>query len=246
MMPDPARRWRRFGRRGRQLALAAGTGWALLLALVLKIAPQPEPLPRPVPPRLEWRPEARFGLRRGRVAEVLRVLWSPVAFALPSPAGFSHALRRERARIGPSVDSPLPSPAFFEGAKGARDGGGAVQLAAPSPAPGPRREADPVFPPRPVPAPARQFPPGWSAADFTGLREDYAMWADGAWRARVEAVFDADGLPRAVLLTASSGEPDVDRRLVRGVRGWRLRNPDAPRAGVVEWRVPAGSGKGTP
>lgn len=241
---DPVRRWRRFSRAGRRWAIAAVALWVLLWSWLLGIAPVPEPLPRETPPRVAWWPD---GLPPGRGSEVqtdIRLLWSPSVFALPTPAGFSHSLRRGRARLTPPVQTVRPAAAYLE------TGGDVMpmdnDLARPirlSAAPEPARtwSVAGVFPPRTLEpeAPRMVFPEGWESRLFSGMELTFGEWTSQAWMARMEMRFDSGGVPQSMLLVQSSGMPEVDRRLARTARGWRLLDPGAPRSGIVAWIRPA-------
>ncbi len=240
---DPVRRWRRFNRAGWRMALGAGGLWLLLGTLLLGIAPAPEPLPRETPPRVAWWPQGAPPGRAEGTSVDLRTLWSPAAFALPTPAGFSHALRRGRARLTPPVQTVRPDAAYLP-----QDPPDAAVTAAAAPlrlttAEEPRRPdwAPGVFPPRqPEPGTARMvFPSGWESRLFSGVALDFGVWTGEAWTARMEMRFDGGGVPQSMLLVQSSGLPEVDRRLARAARGWRLLEPAAPRTGVVGWICPA-------
>jgi hypothetical protein len=240
---DPVRRWHRFNRAGWRMALGAGGLWLLLGMLLLGIAPAPESLPRETPPRVAWWPLGGPPGRPDGAVVDLRMLWSPSVFALPTPAGFSHSLRRGRARLTPPVQTVRPEAAYLP-----PDplGAAAVMDAAPlrlkaAAEPGRPDWAASVFPPRlPEPGTARMgFPPGWESRLFSGVALDFGAWTGQAWTARMEMRFDGGGVPQSMLLVHSSGLPEVDRRLVRAARGWRLLEPEAPRSGIVVWSSPA-------
>jgi hypothetical protein len=240
---DPARRWRRLNRAGRRMALAAGGLWGVLWVLLLGVDPAPEPLPRAEPPRVAWWPD---GAPAGAGGTDLRTLWTPSAFALPTPAGFSHSLRHGRARLTPPVQTLRPGASYLE-ADGIPSGPAPaaaprLRLAAAS-EPGRAWAAPGVFPPRaPEPATPRMgFPDGWESRLFSGVELNFGAWTNQAWTAGMEMQFDSAGVPQSMLLVQSSGLPEVDRRLVRAARGWRLLEPEAPRSGVVVWSSPAAS-----
>jgi len=97
-----------------------------------------------------------------------------------------------------------------------------------------------------------RLPEGWEPRMFSGVELDYPEWTTGGWRAKVEVEFDADGRVDHVFLTVPSRVAEVDARLARGIRRWRLLDEEAARRGEVEWVVPAGAagtgkkgGKGT-
>ena len=242
IMEDPDRRWRRFGRTGRRLATSVAAIWFILLWLMLGTTPIPNPLPRETPPQVAWWPgSGAAGMEGGHsMVNDIRVTWSPSIFALPSPAGFSHSLRQDRARLTPPDQAVGPEAAFLETAP-------AAVLTSPTVAmlPGlltvPQTvsawPAPSVFPPRATGAdgPRMIFPEGWESRLFSGMDPGYGSWSPQAWSARIEMRFDADGVPDSVLLVQSSGLADVDRRLVRSVRGWRLLDVTVPRQGVVAW-----------
>jgi hypothetical protein len=130
-----------------------------------------------------------------------------------------------------------------------------LRLAAAS-EPGRAWAAPGVFPPRaPEPAAPRMgFPDGWESRLFSGVELNFGAWTNQAWTPGMEMQFDSAGVPQSMLLVQSSGLPEVDRRLARAARGWRLLEPAAPRSGVVVVEqsggtaatAPVGGGEGAP
>jgi len=212
--------------------------WFGGLSLVFRIAPVPEPLPHEVPAKVSWWPAA------GGTALDVRALWTPAAFALSTPAGFSHSLRRERIQLAPPVRTERPAAAFLDPAPARPvDLSNAMAILRPSAssAPGGAPRSAGVFPPR-VPEtdePRLVFPDGWESRLFSGIDLEFGGWTNAAWSARVEMRFDAKGVPVSVLLAQASGLPELDRRLARSATGWRLLEPAAPRTGIVAWSRPA-------
>lgn len=240
---DPARRWRGFCRGGLRMAGGAAAVWFVALALLLRVAPMPDPLARAEAPRMSWWPGPRGDAFEARSAADIRALWSPAAFALPTPLGFSHPLRRERARLAPPVQvrrSPpaygdsLPPSAMAWGENPVRrwDVAAVGSVGIPS--------ASAVFPPKaPEPdQPRMAFPEGWESRLFSGIDLDFSAWTNAPWSARIEMRFDGKGVPVSMLLARSTGLPDVDQRLARSANGWRLLDAQAPRTGVVAWNSP--------
>jgi hypothetical protein len=235
---DPARRWRKFCRKGWRMAWMFAALWFGGLALLFRVAPAPEPAPRESSGSMTWCPA------EGGAAMDIRTLWTPSAFALSTPAGFSHALRRERAGLTPPVQTARPDAAYLEPPRPAPS----VDLSVPEPPRFVPRQVQPgswsgsgVFPPR-VPvreSPRMGFPEEWESRLFSGIDLDFGAWTNEGWSARVEMRFDGHGVPVSMLLAKSSGLPDVDRRLARSANGWRLLEPSAPRTGTVEWSSPA-------
>lgn len=241
---DPARRWRRFCRTGGRLALLFAALWFGGLALLFRIAPAPASAARAAPPKLAW----WWSVAEGPALDV-RALGTPAAFALPTPAGFSHGLRGERAGLAPPVHAERPPAAYLGDARAfaplevgepARPGAGApAARSEPSPFPA-------VFPPRSPEKemPRMLFPNGWESRLFSGIDLEYRIWTNAAWEAQIEMRFDDKGVPASMLLAQASGLPDLDRRLVRSASGWRLLDSAAPRTGRVAWRVPAAAAEG--
>lgn len=247
ILEDPDRRWRRFGRVGRRLAIGVAAVWFALVWLMLGTTPLPNPLPRETPPQVAWWPggDGAGGGGGHALAADIRVTWSPSVFALPSPAGFSHSLRRDRARLAPPDQPTRPKAAFLETSPSAIQASPATafqpELVAIPPALS-AWPAPPVFPVQPTGAAERPriiFSKDWDPRLFSGLDSDYAAWTSQAWTARVEMRFDGAGIPESVLLVQPSGLDDLDRRLTRSLRGWRLLDAAAPRQGEVTWRCPA-------
>lgn len=242
---DPARRWNRFCRTGWRAAGAfcvlAFLGWTALF----RIAPAPAPAPRTAPGQVTW-----WWPAPGATALDVRTLWTPAAFALSTPAGFSHALRDARAGLAPPVRAERPAAAYLEDARtfAPLDAPATIRPDAAPAAATVFDPADGAFAPRSAAADdARlEFPAGWEKRLFAGLDPDFGRWTNAAWDARVELRFDAAGVPTTVLLAQGSGLPDVDRRLARAAAAWRLLEPAAPRAGVVAWHAPGHAAGGAP
>ncbi len=235
---DAARRWQRFRRTGLQLAMLGGAGWFAVLFLALRIAPLPSPLVREPPPRVTWWPGPGPEAASEQTETDPRILWSPAVFALPTPAGFSHPLRRHRAQLQPPVDITPPGAFYLSRSEPPSNTflGGPVRLAPRTGTPV-ELPANGVFPPRDqARSPSRMvFPSGWESRLFSGIDLGYNRWTNQIWSAELDMQFDAAGVPISVLLSRSSGLPAVDRRLARSAFGWRLLDPDAPRSGRVAW-----------
>ncbi len=235
---DPDRRWRRFSRSGWRLAGVFAALWFAAFALLFRLA---LPLPagaKPSAPALAWWPA------EGADAWDVRSVWTPAAFALATPAGFTHALRRERIGLTPPVESVRPWTAYLGNPRPLpRPGLTSVGVVRPLPAERPAGlpSVSAVFPPRPAAAesPHLEFPAGWESRLFSGIDLNFSAWTNAAWTARIELRFDARGVPISVLLAQPSGLPEIDRRLVRSAGGWRLLEPAAARAGLVAWLSPA-------
>ena len=240
---NPARRWSGFCRAGLRMAGTSAAVWFGLLALLFRVAPMPEPPRRADPPRMSWWPGAQGSVFEDRLAADIRTLWSPSAFALPTPLGFSHSLRRERARLAPPVEVQRPPLAFGELPLPAARSPGEISVrlrwareeqavAFPS--------AAGVFPPKaPEPdVPRMAFPEGWESRLFSGIDLNFAAWTNMPWSARIEMRFDGKGVPVSMLLAQSTGLPETDQRLARSASGWRLLDSNAPRTGVVAWNSP--------
>ena len=207
---------------------------------MFRVESAPVPLARAAPPAAAWWP----GPGDGGGPDDVRSVWSPAAFALSTPAGFSHSLRQERSGISPPVQAARPGSAYLDDPRpaGRRDrfaAGPGLFRTAPAADLSPAGES--VFPPRSLDSAAArmEFPDGWESRLFSGIDLTFGAWAADAWTARVEWRFDARGVPISTLLTQPSGIPEVDRRLARSANGWRLLEPTAPREGVVGWNAPA-------
>jgi hypothetical protein len=163
--------------------------------------------------------------------------------------GFTRTLHRQRVVSRPPIQAVQAAPVFLEREKHTqralfpffatsvlpRSRPPALLLSTPS---------EPVFPARTVggDAPRLFFPEGWESRLFSGIEFNFDEWSDVPWTARVEIRFDEHGVAGSVLVTESSGQPTIDRRLARSVKGWRLLEEQAPRLGRVLWHVPPAPG----
>lgn len=247
LMKDSRTRDRHFRRNGWRWAWMVTLTLLAAMVILFRIEPTPEAASAPPAPRWMWVLPAE-----GQTAMDARAVHSPAIFALPTPAGFSHALRTERARVTPPVRleqafSPAPTGMSLNAAwlsqrtEGKADADFSTRWKI-SGDDDPHRLAEfAVFAERaPMVEEARmEFPEGWEPRLFSGVDLAYAGWSDAGWRAQVEVRFDDTGVPQSVVVAQSSGVPAVDRRLARSVSGWRLLAADAPRAGRVKWMVPA-------
>jgi len=238
---DRARKWRQFCRGGWRMAWGFAFLWFMGLALLCRVAPPPAPISHEAPAPMAWWPASD-----GFAALDARTLWTPSAFALSSPAGFSHSKRRERAHLTPPVQvvSPASSslkdshpPDAFDLLAPDRSG-----LASAVPRTG-WDFSESVFPPRSLEAAVASlsFSDGWESRLFSGIDLNYGAWSDMPWTAQMEIHFDSKGIPTSVLLARSSGLVEVDRRLARSTSAWRLLDPAAPRSGLILWTAPRGS-----
>ena len=238
---DSLERDRRFRRAGWHRAWAVALAIVAAVAVLCRLAPPEEAPTVRRTPRWTWvLPDAAAAL-----ADV-RAIRSPAAFALPSPSGFTGALRARTPRLAPPVRRTAAM-AYAPSAAAAPKSSAVPDWNAP--------EFEPVRPLGSVPPgwtpvfanrvppreePRMEFPPGWEQRVFAGVDLAYAGWAPGReWSAAAELEFDARGIPTAILLDRSSGIPRVDRRIARSASGWRLLDAEAPRRGKVVWRVPA-------
>ena len=235
---DPARRWRTFCRAGGRWAFVFAALWFGGLTLLFRVSPVPAAALRAAPAQLGW-----WSASGGATLDV-RAQWTPAAFALSTPAGFSRSLRGERAGLAPPIQAERLPAAYLDDARAFEP----LDVAEPGrlgaeaqSAPGGSTPDEGVFPPRaPEPEIARMvFPDGWESRLFSGIDLDFRNWTKAAWDARVEMRFDGKGVPESILLAQASGVPEVDRRLARSASGWRLLEPAAPRTGVVAWQSPA-------
>ena len=236
---DPARRWRTFCRAGGRWAFVFAALWFGGLTLLFRVSPVPAAALRAAPAQLSgW-----WSASGGATLDV-RAQWTPAAFALSTPAGFSRSLRGERAGLAPPIQAERLPAAYLDDARAFEP----LDVAEPGrlgaearSVPGGSTPDEGVFPPRaPEPEIARMvFPDGWESRLFSGIDLDFRKWTSAAWEARVEMRFDGKGVPESILLAQASGVPEVDRRLARSASGWRLLEPAAPRTGVVAWQSPA-------
>ena len=236
-MEDSAQRWRRFCRPGWRMAGISLAIWVALWLVVIRLAPLTPASLRVSPPTTSWLPATAPAVAHHQT------LWTPAAFALPTPAGFTHHLRRQHARIAPPEKSaesrlthlqPTRSPTTDQPVPWKMP---AAPLAG---APTPALSAGEVFPPRVLPAetPRMEFSEGWESRLISGIDLDYPAWTNIAWTAHVEVQFDATGVPISVLLAQPTGQSELDARLVRSVRAWRLLEPAVTRQGSVTWMHP--------
>jgi hypothetical protein len=243
-MEDSRERDRRFRRAGWRRAWAVALGIVAAAAVLCRIGPPEEAATVRRTPHWTWLPPA---VAAEKLADV-RAVRSPTVFALPSPEGFTGALRSGNPRLTPPVGRERAVRTPGRGAEDAPEA--ATDWSAPEFAvrrPAGKEPAGwlPVFANRGrAEETARmEFPEGWEQRLFTGVDLAYADWAPGAaWEATAELAFDEKGIPVSVFLDRRSGIPEVDRRIARSAASWRLMAGGAPRRGKVSWRVPAGSG----
>ena len=240
-LENPEQRWRRFCRPGWRLAGLAALLWFGAFALLFRLASPPVPALRPAPAAVAWWPSAA-----GTTTLDVRSLWTPAAFALATPAGFTHALRRGRIGLAPPVQTLRPATAYLDNPRPSPPpplavGGGVPDQAGAAPVGS--WSVPEVFPPRAAVAetPRLEFSAGWESRLFSGIDLNFGGWTNLAWTARIEMQFDAKGVPVSMLLAQASGLPEIDRRLVRSASGWRLLEPGAARQGTVGWSSPAAS-----
>ena len=239
---DPARQWRQFCRTGQRMAGLVAALWLGFWATMFRVAPPSPSGPREAAAILQWWPPEQ-GLAAAGVAADARTLWSPAAFALPTPAGFSHFLRTERSRLTPPVQGGRPAPAYLPFVRPMEAPAGKTWRPVTALAPPEARTAPGVAGVGPPRTPGKEdprlfFPEGWESRLFSGIDLDFGTWTNVAWSAEMEMRFDERGVPVSMLLAESSGWPEVDRRLARSAYGWRLLEPAAPRQGTVAWRNP--------
>lgn len=246
-MEDSLSRDRRFRRAGWRRAWLAALAIVAALAILGRIAPPAEPATVRRTPHWTW-------VLPGAPAEAaladVRAVRSPAAFSLPSPAGFTGALRGRSPRLAPPVrraDRPA-APASASSAPPLPDWTSPA-LAPRAPLPPGDNGWKPVFANRRPPAetPRIDFPAGWEPRIFSGLDLTYPAWSPAtAWTATADLAFNESGIPVSVLLDRPSGDPAIDRRLARSAASWRLLDPAAPRRGKVTWRVPAATATAEP
>lgn len=182
-----------------------------------------------------------------------RLVVSPTIFALPTPVGFSKLLTAERPESVEAVPTARP------------EGEGTRDVAAPLVRPQGLSLGDELFARHSADAGAVRMPMGggvfakreagggaaapesrmafgngWEARMFSGVDTDYGSWrAGGGWSAEMCLEFDANGVPVHMMLTKRTGDESIDKRLLQGAYGWRLRDAEAPRQGTASWSVPA-------
>lgn len=236
-MENSAQRWQRFCRPGWRLAGSSLALWVSLWLILVRVVPAPVSAPRLAPPTTGWLPAT------APASGTYQTLWTPAAFALPTPAGFTHELRRPHTHTAPPTTPAEPVLATLQPTPRPTDRPTPWALSDSPPAISqePLYGIGEVFPPRTLPPEiARmEFSEGWESRLFAGIDLNYSTWTQSAWNARVETQFDAVGVPISVVLVASTGQPELDARLVRSVYGWRLLVADASRNGAVRWIHPA-------
>jgi hypothetical protein len=224
------------------MALLAALLWLAGFRAVFRTAPPVVPRRVAEPPLVAWRPPNVEGAPHADGA----LMGSPSVFALPSPFGFTGAMRGRRPRLSPPMQPTRGAPAYLRWRQdvGVAVGGGMGALRLPQPDSKPLQPSfEGVFRARaPEPDPPQMaFSEGWESRLFSGIDLNFDRWAAEPWTARMELRFDGAGVPVSALVTQPSGLGEVDRRLSRSARGWRLLDAQAARGGTVTWSSPARS-----
>lgn len=241
-MEDSRSRDRRFRRAGWRRAWLAALAIVAALAILGRIAPPAEPATVRRAPHWTW---VLPGTRAEAALADVRAVRSPTAFSLPSPAGFTGALRVRFPRLAPPVrHADRPAAAAAASSAPSLPDWNSPALAPRTPLSPGDAGWKPVFANRrpPVETPRIDFPAGWESRLFSGLDLTYPSWApDTPWTATADLAFDDAGIPVSVLVDRPSGDLAVDRRLARAAASLRLLDHAAPRRGKITWRVPATS-----
>lgn len=144
-----------------------------------------------------------------------QAIWSPLLFALPTPAGFSRGVSRGLSLAPPLDPPPMPLPPEPISAS--------IRFAAEPEMP--KFPALPHFvPPRPAmpPPPAMQVElvEGGDMRSTPFPVPDFAR-GDAAWSAEVSIDLDAAGVPERVLVESATAPAGVRNEIARGVHQWR-------------------------
>jgi hypothetical protein len=236
---------RRRERKNRRLAWVVAAAAALLGLAGIRLEGTPEGRGTSRAPKVRW------GGDGGEGGAGMRTVLDPTAYALAGEAGFTGAWWKERpdavsledegAAAGKKSDAgeewkwdreeKRGSWRPFTGGKPAAAAGRSLAAGIGAAA----AELDRA---------EMRFPEGWEPRMFSGVELDYPNWTARGWRAKAEVEFDVDGRAEHVFLTQPSGVEEVDTRLARGIRRWRLLDEATARRGEVEWVVPAKQARG--
>jgi hypothetical protein len=179
----------------------------------------------------------------------LRVLWSPVLFALPTPMGFSRTALTNDVGARPPLTPPGDTAVFLDRAaptqaRVAQMGQNMEELVFQSSTSLPLRVSEePVFGDKPAPTGETiqiEFAGDLAGRTFSrfGLPEDPRVRGENAWEAGAYVEIGPDGRVRHVLLEEPSPSAKLNAMLVRAILGWQMDGPGGAVGGRVTLRHP--------
>lgn len=199
----------------------------------------------PSPPRwtLVTRPDTTPDHPLTQMLEV----WSPAAFALPTPVGFSRPLLTEEIRLRPPLHSPSETAMLLERRRVQPPAESAVTLpeweqlreqieahplrlpSAPTPQP------DAPVTPSPVPIVHRLDGAEHRDVEHMTMTEDTTLWGTTSWSAELVLHIDPWGTVNQALVHRRAAYEPANKRLIQDAHTWRWAPAD--QADIVRIRL---------
>jgi len=203
------------------------------------------------PPKVNAKVDANPGIRLRHLSLAEQIAWGKagrwpsILMSVPTREGFSGEVLADKINPLPRLDDPEIELLYLK-----RNTAGDGQTVSPSTPALPRdvllsdarrSRHSPTLPPRPtLPSVVRPvfeivFSGGLEKSDFlrTPLAEPLIRGVTGWWVARFWVELDAEGDVRVALLEEGTGQPDLDRALVRGIHQWQGKDTGRTSSGEV-------------
>lgn len=214
--------------------LAASTIWMVAWLLIPSYRwPEKPPTRAPSTPKYLF-----LNAPANRAEWLLRWLWSPTVFSLPSPVGFSRAVLGSRPHVETTLRAAFPPPLIHDFAadlnRVALEYVVELERKYRHPMIGdlhPRLDKVPETPAPRKPDFIVQWPPHWSDQHWIEKDLPTQLTRGAAWSATVVLEADAGGRVQHVFFEAPPADPNVRLALDRALRQWVMAK-DAPERSV--------------